>query len=655
MLGFEQKAERNVVQMMVSLGVYVRRGQRTVRRWLMHPRLHALLQCVAYVTVGFLLPAASLGNHCQSMALGLICSLNGWPALLVAGGSMAGYTFFWGAAGTQGVIWVMMGVLAVVFLGGRQILLSTPLLMPSLTGLIVAATGVLMQLWQQDMTPVAIYLLRIVLAICTTGLFTAALNRRDPVVDWVVAALGVLALAQVTVTPYVGLGYIAAGMIACVGAFPAAALAGLALDLSQITPVPMTGVLSLAYMLRLLPWTKKQFCYGAPAAVYLLVMLLCGVTDLAPVAGLALGGIVAIFVQIKPDVSYRRGETGVAQVRLEMAAAVLEQTKTLLFDVEEMPVDEQALIARAAQRACGSCPCRNTCKEHPENIPVGVLHKPLGNGEDMPSGCRKPGRLTQELKRSQEQLRSIRADRDRREEYRWAVVQQYGFLSGYLRQLSDALAQRKNPPQLWYQPEVAVCSASRETANGDRCLWFAGVESRYYILLCDGMGTGPEAAREAKRVGDMLKKLLSAGYPAEHALRTVNSLCALQGQAGIVTIDLAELMLDTGRVSLYKWGAAPSYLIDRGEPIKIGTATPPPGLSVTDGLETVERLSLRRGETLVLLSDGAGREEDLRLSWERFGEPAGEMAARILESSRADGSDDATVAVVRLRSAPASP
>ena len=41
-------------------------------------------------------------------------------------------------------------------------------------------------------------------------------------------------------------------------------------------------------------------------------------------------------------------------------------------------------------------------------------------------------------------------------------------------------------------------------------------------------------------------------------------------------------------------------------------------------------------------------QEALRRAWERSGEPAGELAARILASSEADGSDDATVAVVRL-------
>ena len=262
--------------------------------------------------------------------------------------------------------------------------------------------------------------------------------------------------------------------------------------------------------------------------------------------------------------------------------------------------------------------------------------------------------MLQELRRSQEQWRSIRADRDRQMEYRAAVVQQYRFLSDYLQELSDVLAQRTNLPQQSFQPELAVCSASKSGVNGDRCLWFAGVECRYYILLCDGMGTGPEAAPEGKNTASMLKKLLTAGYPAEYALRSVNSMCTLQGRGGAVTIDLAELRLDTGKVTVYKWGAAPSFLVSHGEAVKIGTAAPPPGLSVTEGRETVERLSLRRGELLVLQSDGAGGEDALRRALEGTDLPPGELAAQILECSREGRTDDATVAVVRLNSLGAS-
>lgn len=633
---------------MVTLGIYVRRWQRTLRRWMLDPRLHMLAQAALYIFSGLLLSAASLGGYPQPLALGLLCALSGWPAVLMAVGGAVGYLIFWGSAGAQCMAWMGTGLVSAVLLGGRQFQRDTPMLMPALAGLITAAAGLGFQVWFQDAAPIAMYLLRIAIAVLSTWLFSTALERRDPVIDWIVCGVAVLALAQVRPIPYFGLGYIAAGVLAAVGAFPAAALAGMALDLAQVTLTPMTAVLCLAWLLRLIPGLNKWFLHSASATVYIVVMALCGVWDIQPLPGLLLGGLIAAYLPGKPGVAHRRGETGFAQVRLEMASGVLTQTEQLLLDVEEHPIDEEALIARAADRACGSCPCRSKCKEKPENLPAALLHKPLGNGADLPVSCRKSGRLLQELRRSQEQLRSIRADRDRREEYRAAVVQQYRFLAEYLQDLSDTLAQRTNPPQQYFQPELAVCSSSRESANGDRCLWFAGVECRYYIVLCDGMGTGLEAARDGKLMGNMLRKLLSAGYPPEYALRTVNSLCALQGRAGAVTIDLAELRLDTGKATIYKWGAAPSYIISRGDAVKIGTAAPPPGLSVTDGRETVERLSLRRGEMLVMLSDGAGGEGSLRQSLEGAAEPPGELAARILECSRSEGADDATVAVVRL-------
>lgn len=636
--------------MMVSIGLYVRRWQRVLRRWMLDPKLHALAQAAGYTLAGFLLSAASLGHYPQPLVLGLVAALSGWPAVLLAVGGTAGYALFWGAAGTQCVVWLALGLIGAILLGGRLVTRDTPLLMPALCGLITAGAGLAFQIWLGDTTPVFMYILRIGLSVLSCALFSVAMHRRDPVVDWAVGGLFVLALAQIMPIPYLGFGYIAAGALSVAGAFPAAALAGLALDLAQITRVPMTAALCLAYFIRMVPGLPKWALYTAPAAVYLVVMALCGVWDLTPAPGLLLGGLGAMLLPGKPGLSHRRGETGFAQVRLEMASTVLSQSEHLLMDIDEHPIDEEALIIRAVDRACGSCPCRKTCKEKPADMPTSLLHKPLGNGADLPHHCRKAGRLLQELRRSQEQLRAIRADRDRQQEYRAAVVQQYHFLSEYLQDLSDVLAQRTNPPKQIYQPEIVACSSSRNGANGDRCLWFAGVECRYYLLLCDGMGTGLEAARDGKTAAAMLKKLLSAGYPPEYALRSVNSLCALQGRGGAVTIDLVELQLDTGKAAVYKWGAAPSFLVSRGEAIKIGTATPPPGLSVTDGRETVERLSLRRGELLVLQSDGAGGEDALRKALEEADLPPGELAARILDCSRGEETDDATVAVVRLNS-----
>ena len=205
-----------------------------------------------------------------------------------------------------------------------------------------------------------------------------------------------------------------------------------------------------------------------------------------------------------------------------------------------------------------------------------------------------------------------------------------------------------------FEPEVAVCSMGKESSNGDRCLWFAGTGCRYYVLLVDGMGTGLGAAQEATAAGDMLRRLLISGFPAEHALESLNSLCALRGRAGAVSVDLLEMHLDTGAASLYKWGAAGSILLSRNGPDKIGTAGPPPGLSVTENRETVDRLSLRRGETLVMLSDGVDGEDALRRAAACWRQTPGEIAAAALEAVDEDQADDATAAVVRLRPLPSA-
>ncbi len=643
-----KKNREGVMQMMVTIGIYLRRWQRILRRTVMDPRVHTAVQGGAYLLGGFCLSAASLSGYPQPLTLGLLCALTGWPAVLLSLGGAAGYLIFWGAAGAQGLVWLGTGLMVAILLGERPFMQRTVLLMPILAALIVGGSGLGFQLGYGQTVPVPMYFLRVAAAGLTAGLFRRLTVTRDPVLQWVAVFVAVLALAQLLPFSYIGLGYIAAGFITAAWAFPAAALAGLALDLAQITPVPMTAVLCLAWFTRLIPGQKRYWRWGAVGCAFAVVMALSGKMDLQPLPGLLLGGLVGQFFTGKTELFQRRSDTGIIQVRLELVSTVLQQTRQMLLDVQEHPIDEQALICRAADRACGSCSYRAKCTADPKNLPVSILRRPLGSGVELPLLCRKSGRLLQELKCSQEQLRTIRADRDRREEYRWAVAQQYGFLSEYLMEQADDLPRRRQPQEPRYQPQLSVYAAPREGVSGDRCVWFAGTRCRYYIVLCDGMGTGKEAAHDGKVMGELLKKLLSAGFPPEYALRSVNSLCALQGRAGAVTMDLAELELDSGKATVYKWGAAPSYLVSHGTAVKIGSAVPPPGLSVTDGRETAQKLSLKKGELLVLLSDGAGGEGTLRRALEGFDEPPGELAARILELSRIYGSDDATVAVVRL-------
>lgn len=629
--------------MIASMETYLRRGRRTCQRLLLNPKIRTGGVVLLCGGSGFLLSAASLGNYPQPLAMGLILAMSGWHAAVMSLGAMLGYWVFWGIAGLQGLVWSASGGLLALLLA-RHIPEEQPLIFPAISAFLTALTGLLFQLVLRDTVPVPVYFLRIVLAAGAGLLFPVALGRRTAVTDWLVGGVAVLALAQASPVPYLGLGYLAAGALAVGSAFPAAVLGGLGLDLAQVTRIPMTAVLCLAGVIRMIPFERKWMRCLAPGAAGLVVMAICGIRDYTPLPGLILGGGLGMLMPPSQETARRRGETGLAQVRLELGAEVLGATQQLFLETAPPPVDASAVLQKVHQRACGSCSARNSCPQQ-SSLDISLLQNPLD------AQCRKSGRLIPELRRGQEQLKLLKADSARQSEYRAAMVQQYQFLGDFLRRLADDLPRRGQRPRAWFRAEAAARSRSKELANGDRCLAFPGPECRYYVLLCDGMGTGLGAAQEGQSAISLLRQMLTAGFPAAHALRTLNSILALRGSAGAVTVDLAELYLDTGHATLYKWGAAPSWLLRRGSAEKIGTATPPPGLSVTESRETVEKLSLRRGEALVLLSDGVDGEGISRRSDLTPDMPPGELAAKILEYGRGKQMDDATAAVIRLRPA----
>jgi hypothetical protein len=249
--------------------------------------------------------------------------------------------------------------------------------------------------------------------------------------------------------------------------------------------------------------------------MYLLVAPLSGVFQWSPVIPLALGGSLGALLPPQTPISHRRGETGLAQVRLELAATALGQTEQILSEIVEYPIDEEAIMFKAIDRACGCCPCRKHCPdlEAAAKLPVSLLHRPLVTVEDLHFFCRKRGRMLLELRRGQDQYRTIRADRDKQKEYRWALIQQYRFLCSFLQELSNQLPRRGENLQPRYIPSIAVRSAGLEAANGDP---IAQYTVAYLTETCDDQ-TPPDTKKAgewySKSVAG-LEKAAAEGHPA---------------------------------------------------------------------------------------------------------------------------------------------
>lgn len=607
---------------------------------------HAMLTAAL---MGAGLSAAAVGNRAVPLSLGLLCATTpGLSALAAALGGSLGYWLFWREA--QGLVWMAAGLAAVLLAGNTRTARQQPLLLPALAAVVVSGTGLAFLLLARQGVPVGLYLLRVCLSAGATACFRAWRQTPKGAAGWLGVGLITFALAQLVPVRGLGLGYVAAGFACVRGTLPGAAMAGLALDLARVTRVPMTGAVCLGFLVGRLSRGPKWLPVLACGASYGLVSGLCGRFDLMPLPGLLLGsGLGSAFCALRAtrEVSPPPRATSV-QTRLARAAGAMEGMERMLLLAREPEIDLEGLLRQALSESCDGCPARRGCKgkAQGESLSPDVLEREVLQPGDLPAGCKKQSRLLHQLRREQGHLRAIKADRNRQQAYQRAVANQYRFLSGYLRELEQGLGAQKRVYPLRFRPEIGVSARALGEVSGDRWARFSPEEGVCMLLLCDGMGTGPEAADDAREAIGLLGQLLEAGISPGQALESFHSLSALCSTTGSATVDLVQLDLRTGTAVCYQWGTASGYLLRAGQIQKIGTAEPPPAISQQARFGE-EGLSLSGGEALILLSDGVGAEGLAQPQWTAPGMGAGEMAASILEHG-ARREDDATVMVIRL-------
>lgn len=156
-----------------------------------------------------------------------------------------------------------------------------------------------------------------------------------------------------------------------------------------------------------------------------------------------------------------------------------------------------------------------------------------------------------------------------------------------------------------FSVKTACCSASYGNRKlcGDYCEHFR-TESKAYIILSDGMGTGGRAAIDSAMTVEIFSRLIRSGISLDTALCITNSALSVKSDdESISTLDVAEIDLYSGDAVILKAGAAQSFytVSDKVKTVEI----PSVPLGILSNV-TFSRysLKLRGGDKLVLLSDG---------------------------------------------------
>lgn len=619
-----------------------------------------ILQGLCSFAAAFLLSPAKLLQAPIPLAACLICAFPpGISGVAAALGAIGGFLLF-----TEGVRCVELVVMSLLILASVLVFQGTELygkvwFFPLMSaGLWALLRGI--GLHSVDELP--LWVMQFAVCAAAAAAFRRLMLRERGAMLFAAAAL-LCALSSLGLP--IPLGLLAASALCVLMGEPKAALVfGLAVDLS-------VGIAPCACIALSLPTILLAKYRRSTVSIYALGFLLLSCLTmviffaeaLADCFALSMGTMLGLLLCRLPQLRMQSAvEPGEKRSKLRNAARVLRLLREQLPQEAECPCESEAesVYDGAAERVCRCCErfrrcwgervdetCEALNSAARKIITAGVAEK-----EDFPTYihencCHLDGFVTA-INQELEGMLFRRQYRMRLRESSLVVAQE-------LQCLEDYLLSAEAPRDKWdrtgaaYLPEVGLCSLGKNGAavNGD-CSRRFYCGRYYYILLCDGMGSGAEAAQMSKETISLLEALLKSGMSPENAMKLLNGAELLRGADRFTTVDLLSIDLSNGTAELLKWGSAPSYYRCEDEVKKIGTASPPPGVGV-GGEHIPERysLSLGGGELLVLRSDGACGEEIEEALESYTGRSSVALAAYLI--SGISGEDDMTALTVSLR------
>lgn len=357
--------------------------------------------------------------------------------------------------------------------------------------------------------------------------------------------------------------------------------------------------------------------------------------------------------------------------RMEQAAAALRELYDSVSRAEPRPPENPNVIfTRTADKLCCKCAMKDICwmrdydrTQTALNDAIGqLLSSGEGTGAEFPSyfvdRCAQFPRFLQSVNAELNAYRLRREHRTNEDKARAYAAASYARATTILRAAAESeenVVHREM--RMTYQLGSALCPKAGETISGDSLSSFQTDTGALCIALADGMGSGDAAKRESSLAVRLLERFLKSGISPELSLRTLSGALAVRQEQGngFTTLDLLHLSLHNGDATLYKYGAAPSYLKSGGRVRRITCSCLPIGLQGENTAPEATPLYLSDGMIFVMVTDGVADESDdewlqnLLAGWS--GTDPQSLAAAILASSyeHKGASDDRGAVVLALR------
>lgn len=145
-------------------------------------------------------------------------------------------------------------------------------------------------------------------------------------------------------------------------------------------------------------------------------------------------------------------------------------------------------------------------------------------------------------------------------------------------------------------------------ATGDSYEIFEDNESKAYVILSDGMGSGKKAQLDSLITSNMISRLLKAGIGYNSAIRLINTSMRVKSwEESFATVDISVIDLCTGSLKIIKAGGCASYVLRGSNMTKLSTSSLPIGI-LAEMRPAIIYHALRANDILIQTSDGVAEE-----------------------------------------------
>lgn len=159
------------------------------------------------------------------------------------------------------------------------------------------------------------------------------------------------------------------------------------------------------------------------------------------------------------------------------------------------------------------------------------------------------------------------------------------------------------------QPELRLEFAAFQGAHSEKCgdsySTFSDCTGRTHLVLADGMGTGCSAAVDSAVCCALTRRLLENGFDPADCVQLVNSVLSIkEADEKAITMDTLTFDGYTGKATLLKAGAAPTFVVKGESVTALGHGTLPVGIMDMPRTKSC-KVVLADGDVILMLTDGA--------------------------------------------------